>query len=122
MTDKEIIIDRVDVSRCEHFIKCGSSDKEYKCKAITWLRYEDDYAYKENGYCYKCPNCYFKQLQRKTAECEKYEQALDEILQFTDLSIGYICFRCKNFKGCSECNVSKIKEIINKTKDGNNDK
>lgn len=110
MTDKKVIIDRVDVGRCEHFIKCGSSDKEYKCKAITWLRYEDDYAYKENGYCYKCPNCYFKQLQRKTDECEKYEQLFNEL----DKRVS----NCIKIYDCII--VSKIvKDIIKSAKDIN---
>lgn len=57
MTDKEIIIDGVDVSECKYLPYC--EDKQ--------------------GNCGNNPNCYFKQLKRKEQECEKYEQTLFEI-------------------------------------------
>ena len=58
MTDKEIIIDDVDISGCEYCLKmtkyrCTIQRDVYKCL------------------CEENPNCYFKQLKRKERECEK---------------------------------------------------
>ena len=71
MTDKQIIIDGVDVSGCENF--SGTYAKE--CKAV----------YANSGYkelhdlkCNKSPNCYYKQLKRKEQECEEFRKANDE--------------------------------------------
>ena len=53
MTDKQLIIDGVDVSGCEHFNDSGN----YNCRG-----------------CRRCndnPNCYYKQLKRKEQECEE---------------------------------------------------
>ena len=56
MTDKEqIMIDGVDVNRCIDFNK---RDK-VSCYHILYDK------------CNESPNCYFKQLARKTRECEK---------------------------------------------------
>lgn len=62
MTDKEqVIIDGVDVSGCGHLEDkeaCGSMD----CQSIE---------------CEKNPNCLFKQLARKTQECEELKENLN---------------------------------------------
>lgn len=85
MTEK-IIRHGVDVSKCEfrnntYFSPCGGCEN-------------DD-------------NCYFKQLQRKTVECEKYEQLFDEF----DKRVS----NCIEIYDCII--VSKIvKDIINKAK------
>ena len=56
--DKEqIIIHGVDVSKCRN---------KYIC-----------YLYETTRYCEKNPNCYFKQLSRKTQECEELKKGLD---------------------------------------------
>ena len=78
MTDKEIIIDGVDVSKCihidywEHCNCCNDFIKTIYPKA-TKCPIEEDLR------CETYPNCYFKQLKRKEQKCEKYKQALDEI-------------------------------------------
>ena len=66
MTDKEIIIDGVDVSGCEYCLKMT----KYRC---TIQR--DVYKY----LCEENPNCYYKQLKRKEQECKKLKQTLIEI-------------------------------------------
>lgn len=62
MTDKEqIIINGVNVSECENFKpKNRFSCHPYICN------------------CHEKPNCYFKQLTRKTQECEDLREALKE--------------------------------------------
>lgn len=63
MTDKEqIIIDGVDVSQCMHYRKCVLPDN-IGCKIDDFL-------------CCDKPNCYFKQLARKTQECEELKEQL----------------------------------------------
>ena len=64
MTDKQIIIDDVDVSGCEYW-------KGY-CRIASLC----DYA---GHLCEVNPNCYYKQLKRKEQECERYKQALIKI-------------------------------------------
>lgn len=65
MTDKEIIIDGVDVSGCFHY-------KNQSCIA-DYLLTDLDFS---NAKCAYSPNCHFKQLQRKTQECEQKEKEL----------------------------------------------
>ena len=107
MTDKPIIIDGVDVTKCRF----------YKA-AICIL----SYAFVEEGYnciiCEDCPNCYYKQLQRekavfrayhdrdqneitrlygelqrKTAECVELEKAVMTLSHLNEFisKEGYLC-------------------------------
>lgn len=95
MLPKPIIRNDVDVSRCSDL---GS---QYNCTA------------KANMLCETFPNCYFKKLQRKTIECNRLKQALDEIeYQITELYMGVAN---KDRPYCE-----KILNIINKAKDGKN--
>lgn len=67
MTDKQIIIDGIDVSRCSYFTftdehYCEECSSEFGC-----------------AICDERTICYYKQLVRKEQECEKYKQTLTEI-------------------------------------------
>lgn len=63
MTDKEqIIIDGVDIIDCDYFYVEQETD-QVKC---------DNYS----GYCRQHKNCPFKQLIRKTQECEELKKQL----------------------------------------------
>lgn len=86
MTNKEIIIDGVNVSECEFLWKeklpkkvCNNGNLDCDCNSN--------------------PNCYYKQLKRK-------EQALDEIEKYLDAQQKY-------FDGEDYHNLL---DIINKTK------
>lgn len=71
MTDKEVIIDGVNVTRCE-FLDYGIiySGKKYYCKT---LKDEfGDYIDGDEPYCNNNPNCLFKQLQREKQKCKQY--------------------------------------------------
>ena len=63
MTDKEIIIDGVDVSGCKYCLKMT----KYRCTIqrdiYKWL-------------CEENPNCYYKQLKRKEQECEELKEKI----------------------------------------------
>lgn len=76
MTDKEMIIDGIDVSKCEYrdwrnFCCCDNSKENEGEERVTG-----------RGGCKYNPNCYFKQLKRK-------EQALDEIKKYLDIQQKY---------------------------------
>ena len=70
MTDKQIIIDGVDVSGCELyrndngvFAPDGTAERTELC-------------YLTNDYCGNNSNCYYKQLKRKEQECEELKERL----------------------------------------------
>lgn len=74
MTDKQIIIDDVDVSGCLFY----------------QVNFEEDYDVEIKHYCSNwhnsCEsnnntNCYYKQLKRKEQECEKLKEAIDGLLK-----------------------------------------
>lgn len=124
MADKEIIIDGVNVSGCIHFLADSESydsniDEFVKgcCEAFASHMNGELMDY---GICKNHPDCDYKKLSRKTAECEKYEQALDEIMKFINRSTCNIC-EGEDTQACLECNVKTIKDIISKAKDGNNE-
>lgn len=72
MTDKQIIIDGCDVNRCE---KQGETINGITCGNGTKIRLADRYIYKYK-LCKDNPNCLFKQLARKTQECEELKDKI----------------------------------------------
>lgn len=72
MTDKQIIIDGVDVSGCKHY-------KNRNCIA-DYLLTDMDFS---EAKCELCKNCYFKQLKRKERECEELKKQLQAQCAFT---------------------------------------
>lgn len=58
MTDKEIIIDGVNVAECKYHSSTPSSEL----------------CYMKGNKCNDNPNCYYKQLKRKTQECEELKK------------------------------------------------
>lgn len=74
MTDKEIIIDGVDVSECDKFDNISE---------LCSIRQPFEEIYHS---CNEYENCYFKQLQRKTAECEELKAQLETYLNMLDSS------------------------------------
>ena len=59
MTDKQVIIDGVNVAGCE--------DYGYRGKAGYWCHNYDEP-------CTDYPNCYYKQLAREKQECEELKK------------------------------------------------
>lgn len=108
MTDKEVIINGVDVSKCQYF---ENVDQEMGCSLSCC------------GACSTHPDCYFKQLKRAKRMCEelrkfqKYwnkieqdnlrlvtknnicKQALDDIEQIAQTGLKPICYK----SNCSRC-------------------
>ena len=123
MTDKQIIIDGVDVSGCSYY--------QYNMCTAT----KDDYG--DCSLCcqdYDMNDCYYKQLKRKEQECEElkhevelmmdcasckvdeYKQTLAEIKEIAEP----FCNACQEFEpeksknciNCTYCNYNKILQKI----------
>lgn len=105
MTDKEIIIDGIDVSKCNW---C-----DFEPNAEPYCRINDG----EDLSCEDNPNCNFKNLKRKEQECKNYKQALDEIekIAINDCENCAECTTELNFK--ESCPIFEILDIISKTKE-----
>lgn len=68
MTDKQIIIDGVDISKCKHYDEIFNyCDQSYLGEGGLLKNT------KNPKRCECSPNCYFKQLARKTQECEEFK-------------------------------------------------
>lgn len=126
MTDKEkIIIDGVDVSGCLFYQSNFEEDYDVKIKHFC-SNWHNSCESVNNS------NCYFKQLQRKVQECEKYKQTLEEILSIATNSdmlpcadFEVDCTKCKDRitekgKRCMRYGLIKIKNVVEKAKDNNN--
>ena len=104
MTDKQIIIDGVDVSECEFLII--SNDKQLcRCIKSDLFGAIEFVENAKNGNCKNNSNCYYKQLKSK-------EQGLDEIEKYLDAQQKY-------FDGEDYHNLL---DIINEAKEENNDR
>ena len=75
MTDKQKIINGVDVSGCKHF-KIGTCLADY---LLT------DMAFSE-AKCELCKDCYYKQLKRKEQECEELKRVKDDFFKHAEIS------------------------------------
>ena len=103
MTDKQIIIDGVNVAGCE--------DYGYRGKAGYWCHYYDEP-------CTDCSNCYYKQLKRKEQECEELKEEigdLKEIIQRHDNDNNALLSEFEDglvdyYRRYKEC-LTEIKEI-----------
>ena len=90
MTDKQIIIDGVDVSGCEY---CGYDNV---CKLKSASNYIVD--------CKENPSCYYKQLKRKEQECEKLKESIEEnSYRYAELDADYdqLKVKCKSLEDIS---------------------
>ena len=87
MTDKEIIIDGVDVAGCKYFNRFRSicHNKNLCCD------------------CEKNQDCYYKQLARKEQECEELKNEYWKLEQGND----FLAEKNSRLKGC----LAEIKEI-----------
>ena len=137
MTDKEIIeIDGINVLKCEHYQYKSLKDCEMRypesgdCE-IGLLNYLFDGNLDMEKSCKDNPNCYFKQLARKTQECEqikeKYEalkleneegyeivaELKHECEELKKKCNIYTCGICGNKEDCNKLykTLAEIKEI-----------
>lgn len=91
MTDKEIIIDGVDVGGCENLMQgivpFGCMEDRKTCS------------------CMNNPNCLYKQFKRKEQECEELETMVAEAEE------ALICFRCSE-EPCIRQERDKYKQAL----------
>lgn len=123
MTDKQIIIDGVNVLECEHY--------EYKSLKDCEMRYPEsgdceigliNYLFNGNldmeKLCVDNPNCYYKQLARKTQECESLKQEIEILQNNFDTAtrdcndeIEILKQECEELKIYIESNEQQVKEV-----------
>ena len=73
--DKEqLIIDGVDVNECKGYY--FSPTGYHSCSSISQI---NELGYEQDTLCEQNPNCYFKQLARKTQECEELKEKLNTV-------------------------------------------
>ena len=74
MTDKQIIVDGVDMSGCSY----GEIEKDmFKCSCEYNVR-------SASMFCKDNPNCYYKQLKAKEQECDELKKTLIEIKEIAE--------------------------------------
>ena len=105
MTDKQIMINDVDVSRCNYF---NNTDKSY-CEECC----------SEFGcaICNDRPNCYYKQLARKEEECEELKETLAEIKEIAKQGIDskeFMIVQCM-LNGSVDDKNKVLKQILQKS-------
>lgn len=117
MTDKEIIIDGVDVSECE---KLGETIDGITCGLGKRIRFANKIITKHN-LCKNNPNCYYKQRKRKEQECEElkkeingYKTIIGKIRQEVqeDVTCESRECGCDSYEECIECLKNTILNII----------
>lgn len=91
MTNKQIIIDGVNVSKCEFYDKdkgycltLKMNPKGFKnpsCFSGDFQECIQDSKTCPYTFCHNNPNCYYKQLKRKEQECEKLKNTLKKLKQ-----------------------------------------
>ena len=126
MNNKEqIIIDGVGIIDCDYFYVEQETD-QVKC---------DNYS----GYCREHKNCPFKQLARKTQECEELEKQLETSEEWRikaeslneKLELRNTCYRkaleeiekyCGQNRYAGWVDIEGILDIINKAKGGEDER
>lgn len=121
MTDKEqIIIDGVNVNDCQEYY-------EGNCETLNWV----DFQHRDRTVrCQDTPDCYYKQLVRKTQECDRYRNAIEDIEEIVNIDFSLPCARtdctypkpCKdslteNGTKCMRFALLRIKDIVQKNKE-----
>lgn len=105
MTDKEIIIDGVNVAGCD--MQCENGD----C-ALYYAELNSDNTELVYGFnCSDNPNCYYKQLARKTKECERLKI---QLMQKSEIDM----FFNTPVEGWSDtpCDICEYKQILKDVK------
>ena len=82
MTDKQIIIDGVDIAGCEFAVK-PINDNRIKCHCAKGLlqivKMQEQPESIKSGLCENNPNCYYKQLKRKEQENNSLQAQVNNI-------------------------------------------
>ena len=119
MTDKQIIIDGVDVSGCE---KQGETIAGITCGNGERIRLANEIITKHK-LCKDNPNCVYKQLKRKEQELEELQETIDDFITDNKSLYSYDGREPSNLDELQECMQSsmnvfvKYKQIISDIKE-----
>ena len=108
MTDKQIIIDGVDVSGCPYYIDSKGDCSSHDCECIKCIHNE----------------CFYKDYKRKEQECNKLKQTLTEIKEIAENMSNecfYADFDCKYCDMKNGCTYFNKKQILQKISEVEND-
>ena len=92
MSNKQIIIDGVDVSGC------GWYNPNIKMDCLLQPL--------QNDACKNNPNCHYKQLALKEQECEELEKELAKV--YEDIKLSPLCYKCDE-EECLQKEIDKLK-------------
>ena len=103
MTDKQIIINGVDVSECkciiEDYQRANNLEGKYEhIKNVCELGERGSEYY--NLFCKDNPNCKYKQLKRKEKECEELQERAASIIY--SLTGGRLSYSTYTLEGCEQ--------------------
>ena len=116
MTDKPIIVDNIDVSKCEFLI---ISNDKHLCRCIKsdlfgGIEFVEN---AKNGNCKDNPNCYFKQLQReKQSSQESRDTSIKEFNRAEELNtlLKHKQQECDRLKHDNDYEVGALEKTIDK--------
>ena len=114
MTDKPIIVDNIDVSKCEFLI---ISNDKHLCRCIKsdlfgGIEFVEN---AKNGNCKDNPNCYFKQLQReKQSSQESRDTSIKEFNRAEELNtlLKHKQQECDRLKHDNDYEVGALEKTI----------
>ena len=92
MTDKQIVIDGINVSGCECY------NQNIKMDCLLYPLQPDA--------CKNNPNCYYKQLARKKQECKELKKELAKV--YKDIKLSPLCYKCDE-EECLQKEIDKLK-------------
>ena len=114
MTDKPLIVDNIDVSKCEFLI---ISNDKHLCRCIKsdlfgGIEFVEN---AKNGNCKDNPNCYFKQLQReKQSSQESRDTSIKEFNRAEELNtlLKHKQQECDRLKHDNDYEVGALEKTI----------
>ena len=108
MTDKQIIIDGVNVSGCE---KQGETIAGITCGNGERIRFANEIITKHK-LCKDNPNCVYKQLKRKNQELEELQETIDDFITDNNSLYSDDGKQPSNLDELQECMQSSMNEFV----------
>ena len=108
MTDKQIIIDDIDVSRCQ---KQGETIVGITCGNGERIRLANEIITKHK-LCKDNHNCVYKQLKRKEQECEELKEIIDDFITDNNYLYSYDGKQPSDLYELQECMQSSMNEFV----------
>ena len=114
MTDKQIIIDGIDVSGCEYCLNNKLKGKTHApAKSMPYAKETSCIECKTKStrynFCKHNPNCYYKQLKRAEQKLAKIKEAVKYYAEIRCENCKYLSITCVD---CSEIIAKEVIQII----------